>query len=98
MYDVYILFAEGRKLTEALVTGITYDPDKEMYLLSVLGIGRDGISYTEPGKAWFDDDDFSDLMNSDELEFPHDIVGRKLRLVANSAAEGNNGDKDENHY
>lgn len=88
-------FEDGRKLTEALVTGIAYDQDKEMYVLSVLGIGSDGISYTEPGKAWFDDDDFSDLMDSDELEFPHDIVGRKLRLAANSAAEGNNGDENE---
>lgn len=88
-------FDDGRKLTEALVTGIAYDQDKEMYVLSVLGIGSDGISYTEPGKAWFDDDDFSDLMNSDELEFPHDIVGRKLRLAANGAAERNIGDEDE---
>ncbi len=88
-------FDDGRKLTEALVTGIAYDQDKEMYVLSVLGIGSDGISYTESGKAWFDNDDFSDLMNSDELEFPHDIVGRKLRLAANGAAERNIGDEDE---
>lgn len=90
-------FEDGRRLTEALVTGIAYDRDKEMYVLSVLGIGSDGISYTEPGKAWFDDDDFSDLMNSDELEFPHEIVGRKLRLAANGAAERNIGDEDEDY-
>ena len=59
------------------------------------GIGSDGISYTEPGKAWFDDEDFCDLMDSDELEFPHDIVGRKLRLAANGAAERDIGDEDE---
>ena len=88
-------FEDGRKLTEALVTGITYDQDKEMYVLSVLGIGSDGISYTEPGKAWFDDEDFCDLMDSDELEFPHDIVGRKLRLAANGAAERDIGVEDE---
>lgn len=88
-------FEDGRKLTEALVTGIAYDQDKEMYVLSVLGIGSDGISYTEQGTAWFDDEDFHDLMESGELEFPHDIVGRKLRLAANRAAEGDSGDEDE---
>lgn len=88
-------FEDGRKLTEALVTGIAYDQDQEMYVLSVLGIGSDHISYTEPGKAWFDDDDFSDLMESDELEFPHDIVGRKLKLAAKVVAERVIGDEDD---
>ena len=90
-------FEDGRKLTEALVTGIAYDQEQEMYVLSVLGIGRDGISYTEPGKAWFDDEDFTDLMESDELEFPHDIVGRKLKLTANSAVERLIGDENEDY-
>lgn len=88
-------FEDGRRLTEALVTGIAYDQDQEMYVLSVLGIDSDCISYTEPGKAWFDDDDFCDLMESDELEFPHDIVGRKLKLAANGATEMVLGDENE---
>lgn len=27
---------------------------------------------SQPGKTWFDDE---------EIEFPHDIIGRKLKLV-----------------
>ena len=84
---MFFWFEDDRKMTEALVTGITYDQDKEMYVLSVLGIGRDRISYTEPGTAWFDDEDFLNLMESDELEVPQEIVGRKLKLAANDAAE-----------
>lgn len=88
-------FENDRRMTEALVTGITYDKEKELYELSILGIGNDKISYTEPGKAWFDDEDFEALISNGELEFPHEIVGRKIKLVANGAAERIIGDNYE---
>lgn len=85
-------FENGCRLTEALVIGLAYDEVKEMYELTVLGLGRDKISYTEPGKAWFDDEDFAELIEYGEFEFPHEIVGRKLKLAANCATERVYGD------
>lgn len=81
---MYFIFENGCQLTEALVTALKYDSVKAMYELTVLGLDEDGFSYTKPGKAWFDDEDFDALMADGELEFPHEIVGRKLKLVANS--------------
>ncbi len=86
------LFENGCELTEALVTALKYDNVKAMYELTVLGLDDDGFSYTQPGKAWFDDEDFDDIMADGELEFPHEIVGRKLKLVANGI------ERQGNHY
>lgn len=80
---MYFIFENDCKLTEALVTALKYDNVKSMYEITVLGLDKDGFSYTQPGRAWFDDEDFEDMMNAGELEFPHEIVERKLKLVAN---------------
>lgn len=92
---MFFIFENGCKLTEALVTALQYDQFKEMYELTVLGLGKDGFSYTEPGKAWFDDEDFDELIESKEFEFPHEIIGRKIKLVANGMNEKGNGGNDE---
>ena len=90
------LFENGCQRTEALVTALIYDQDREVYELTVLGLGRDGFSYTEPGKVWFYlEEDFNSLMESGDMEFPQEIIGRRIRLVADSAKERVNGDDNE---
>lgn len=37
-------------MTEAIITSVKYDRDVDTYELSLLGIGDDGFSYTNPGK------------------------------------------------
>ena len=80
---MYFMFENSCKSTEALVTALKYDAAKSMYELTVLGIDKDGINYTQLGHAWFDDENFEELIKSDELEFPHKIIGRKIRFTAN---------------
>ena len=80
---MYFRFENDSKLTEALVTGMKYHEDEKVYELAVLGLGNDGISYTETGTAWFESEDFDELIDAGEFEFPHEIIGRKLKLVAN---------------
>lgn len=87
---MFFWFENGCKLTEALVTALQYDQIKEMYELTVLGLDKDGFSYTEPGKAWFMDEDFEDLIASGELEFPHEIIGRRIMLVGNGIKKEDN--------
>ena len=80
-------FDNGCKLTEALVTGMKYHENSKTYELTVFGIDEDGISYTQTGKAWFETEDFDELIEAGEFEFPHEIIGRKLKLVANGTKE-----------
>ena len=54
---------------------------EKVYELAVLGLGNDRISYTETGTAWFESEDFDELIDAGEFEFPHEIIGRKLKLV-----------------
>lgn len=73
-------FEDGRKETEALITGFSYDPKREMYVLAVLGIGSDGISFSEPGKVWLRDQEIHAVMEYESLEFPHNLIGRRMML------------------
>ena len=92
---MYFNLDNGARRTEALVTAITYDRYKEMYCLAVLGMDGTGYNYTVKGEAWFDDEDFDALVKSGELEFPHNLIGRKIKLIANGVAERNTGDDYE---
>ena len=80
---MYFRFENDSKLTEALVTSMKYHADKKVYELAVLGLENDGISYTETGTAWFESEDFDELIDAGEFEFPHESIGRKLKLLAN---------------
>ena len=77
---MYFYFENGRKETEALITGFSYDPKREMYVLAVLGIGSDGISFSEPGKVWLADQELQTIMDYESLEFPHNLIGRRMML------------------
>lgn len=89
------LFDDGRRVTEALVTGISLDLDNHLYIFTVLGLDQDRINYTEPGKAWIRDDELQDILDSDAIKNPHDIVGRKMKFVANDATERVKGEGNE---
>lgn len=81
---MFFRFENNCQSTEALITALKYDKIKAMYEITVFGLDRDGFSYTEPGKAWFDDEEFDELTGSQELEFPHNIIGRKMKLIGNN--------------
>lgn len=95
---MYFRFSSGVTQTEALVTGMTFDKEGEQYKLALLGIGDDRISYSVPGTAWFDAEDFDELVESDALEFPHDLVGRKLIIISATEAKKGKGDSDEEEF
>lgn len=50
---MHFMFEDGCQSTEALVTALKYDSNKSMYEMTVLGIDKDSLSYTNSGKAWF---------------------------------------------
>lgn len=74
-------------MTEAIITAVRYDRDVYTYELSLLGIGDDGFSYTNPGKMWLDEDDLRVLMREKELEFPQELCGMRVRIIADGYKE-----------
>lgn len=95
---MYFHFENGTEETEALIVGIDFDERIDMYYLNLLGISVRHCKYTEPGNAWLDEEEIDNLMESAMLEFPHDLVGRRIKLVSSAAQEkGINSDEDENN-
>lgn len=89
-------FRNGSKLTEALVTGMKYHKDNKRYEIAVLGLDDDGFSYTVPGTAWFDCEDFDEMIEAGEFEFPHQLIGKRLKLVSETYLDNNANEIDEN--
>ena len=81
------IFENDCKKTEALVTGIKYYKKEKLYILTVLGLDEDGFSYTINGKAWFETEDFDELIQEGEFETPFEIIGRRLKFVAENLLE-----------
>lgn len=79
---MYFMFENSCKSTEVLVTEIKYDDDKSTYKLTVLGIDKYNINYIYPAQVWLHDNEFKEIMINGDFEFPPEIVGRKLKLVA----------------
>jgi hypothetical protein len=79
-------FNNGKVLTEALIISLRHTSGYLLYSyeLTILGLDADGFSYTQPGHAWFDDEEFEELLSSKELQFPQEIIGMKIRLVADN--------------
>ena len=81
------LFENEDKITEALVTALHYVPTAECYRLDILGVDSTGYNYTIKGNAWFSIHEFDDMAECGEFEFPHEIIGKKLKLVATTDEE-----------
>lgn len=79
---MYFMFENSCKSEEVLVTEMKYDDDKSMYKLTVLGIDKYNINYIYPGQLWLHDSEFKEIMQDGDFDFPTDIVGHKLKLVA----------------
>lgn len=71
-------------MTEAIIVAIKYDNTVKLYELSLLGIGEDNLNYTNEGTAWLDEEDLSELKDSGELELPQQLVGAKIRFIADN--------------
>lgn len=72
------LFKQPCNATRALITSVKYDQYMQMFELELLGVGSDSFNFTNPGKAWMDDDDLQELMNTREVEFPQQLCGMQL--------------------
>ncbi|MCM1508472.1 MAG: hypothetical protein NC177_15285 [Ruminococcus flavefaciens] len=84
------MFEDGCQSTEALITAIKYDSNKSMYEVTVLGIDKDGISYTNSGKAWFEKEELKELINGKKLESEFCLISRKIKLISNSMLSNKN--------
>ena len=71
-------------MTEAIITAIKYDKTVKLYELSLLGIGEDNFNYTNEGRAWLDEDDLTELKDSGDLELPQQLIGAKIKFVADN--------------
>ena len=69
---------------ETIITSVMYDTVKHKYEIVVLGLDEGGLNYTIQGKAWIKDKELKELLDSGGLESEHQLVGRKLKLVADS--------------
>ena len=81
------LFDQPCLTTVAIITSVKYDQHVEIYELSLLGVGEDGFSYTNAGKAWMDEDDLHELMKEKELNTPQELCGMKIKFIADSYKE-----------
>ncbi len=72
------LFKQPCNATRVLITSVNYDQYMQMFELELLGVGSDGFNFTNSGKAWMDDDDLQELMNTREVEFPQQLCGMQL--------------------
>lgn len=79
---MYFIFENECKSTEALVTALKYDDNKSMYELTVCGIDKDGLNYTQSGKAWFNSEELKELTDSKKLESERQLIGRRLRFIS----------------
>lgn len=75
--DTYFYFENDFKSTEALITALKYDDKSGLYEITILGLDSDGYNYTNNGKLYIDDESIDELMKSDELELPHEVIGKK---------------------
>lgn len=75
--------------TRAIITSVKYDQYMQIFELELLGVGTDGFNFTNPGKAWMDDDDLQELMNTGELEFPQQLCGMQLMFYADTHRKTN---------
>ena len=71
-------------MTESIITAIKYDNTVKLYELTLLGIGEDNLNYTNEGTAWLDEEDLTELKDSGELELPQQLVGARIRFVADN--------------
>lgn len=79
--DMKFWFENGCQSTEALVTAIRYDEFRGC-VLKVLGLDSNGYNYTNYGELQLNAEAMEELMESHELELPHEIIGRKIKIVA----------------
>ncbi|MCM1222251.1 MAG: hypothetical protein NC548_48060 [Lachnospiraceae bacterium] len=81
---MHFIFEDGCQSTEALITAMKYDSNKSMYEMTVLGIDKDSLSYTNSGKAWFEKEELKELINGKKLESEFCLISRKIKLISNS--------------
>lgn len=77
-------------MTEAIITAIKYDNTVKLYELTLLGIGEDNLNYTNEGTAWLDEEDLTELKDSGELELPQQLVGARIKFVADGCEATSN--------
>ncbi|MDO4863608.1 MAG: hypothetical protein Q4A05_05500 [Ruminococcus sp.] len=84
MLSNFFSFKKPCLMTEAIITAIKYDNTVKLYELSMLGIGEDNLNYTNEGTAWLDEEDMTELKDSGELELPQQLVGARIKFVADN--------------
>ena len=75
-----VLFNDGSSLKEALAHALRFNFEKHMFELDILGLDDDGFSFTVPGKAYIDKEELEAMIENEEIEFPHDLVGMMFLL------------------
>lgn len=90
---MYFLFEDNSLEREALITAVEYDEEMSMYQLTLFGLDEESHNYIIPGTAWFEEDDFENLLNGKNLKAPEEVAGKKIMLSANKMeSEGNNNE------
>lgn len=93
MLSNFFNFKKPCIMTEAIIVAIKYDNTVKLYELSLLGIGEDNLNYTNEGTAWLDEEDLYELKDSGELELPQQLVGAKIRFIADDCKAAANNKK-----
>lgn len=78
---MWFMFENGLKSAEALITTLQHDEQKKQYQLTVFGKQEGSMNYTESGKAYFEEEDFKELLAEAKLKSPNEIIGRRIKLV-----------------
>lgn len=84
-------FENGCYNARAIITSVGYDELRDMYELALLGVGSDGCSFTNPGKAWMDKEDLAELMKPKNLERPQQLCGMQMMVVVDEEEFAKNG-------
>lgn len=84
-------FEEKYHNLRAIIIKVTYDKYSDIYELSLLGTGQDGVSFTNHGKGWFDKDDLQKLMDSKNLSNPQQLCGMQMMVVIDEKEFEKNG-------
>jgi len=66
---------------KTVITSVVYDKISDIYELTLLGVGSDGCSFTNPGKAWMDKADLAELMKPKNIDNPQQLCGMQMMVV-----------------
>lgn len=84
-------FENGCYNAKAIITSVVYDKFRDIYELALLGVGSDGCSFTNPGKAWLNKADLDELMSPKNIESPQQLCGMQMMVVVDEKEFSKNG-------